>query len=237
MLICKTPKIRLFNMNNLEYMKTIPDKHYDLALLDPPYEMGKKTNTSGDIIKTRTLKPSSKRRNTLGKPVRVVKYTQKDWDYAPPPEYWEQLFRISKNQVIWGGNHFPLPISKGWIFWDKMQPKEVAFSAGELAWTSYDSKIRKFEFRWAGFAKQVKVNRIHSTQKPVELYEFCLNTFAKKGFKVIDTHSGSGSALIACYKLGIDCDGIEKDEEHFKNSKKRIKEFIENYHTPLNFKS
>jgi site-specific DNA-methyltransferase (adenine-specific) len=213
----------------MDYMSKITDKYFDLAIIDPPYGIGVK----GDMIKSRVLKMSMKHRNDPGKPVDKSKYKEKEWDKKPPVEYWNELFRVSKNQIIWGGNHFVLPLSKGWIFWDKLQTKEANFSAGELAWTSFDSRIRKFTHQWAGFAKTNPEKRIHPTQKPVELYEFCLLTFAKKGDKILDTHLGSGSSAIASFKLGFYFVGIEIDDDYYSDSVKRIKHYIDFYKKPL----
>jgi site-specific DNA-methyltransferase (adenine-specific) len=229
MILSIKPKIEVIRGDNLDYMKSIPDNFFALAIVDPPYG----DTVKGDMIKYRTPKISSKQRNTYGKAVEKVKYKDKDWDVKPSKEYWKELFRVSKNQIVWGGNHFPLPLRKGWIFWDKLQQEQASFSHGELAWTSFNQRIRKFTHQWAGFAKTNPEKRIHETQKPVELYEYCILNFAKEGDNILDTHLGSGSSAIAAFKLGFDFTGIEIDKDHYRNGKNRIKKYIDNYSEPL----
>jgi site-specific DNA-methyltransferase (adenine-specific) len=230
MILCKKPRIEIIHCDNMDYMKDILNKDFQLAMVDPPYGLG----FDRESIDTRTAKRmSSKKRNMYGKSVNTSKYTTKNWDIKPTNEYWEELFRVSENQIVWGGNHFPLPISKGWVFWDKGQNEQVNFSAGELAWTSFDTKIRKFSFTWAGFDKQVRINRIHPTEKPVALYSWLIKTFAKEGDKILDTHLGSGSSAIASFKCGHDFVGIEIDEEYYTKAVKRIEKYIGAYTKPL----
>ena len=206
--------IQLYQVDCVEFMRSKPDKFYDLAIVDPPYGLGIK----GDIIKKRT----SKKNNTFGKSVPSIKYEEKDWDVKPLKSYWNELFRVSKNQIVWGGNHFVLPLSTGWIFWDKLQQEEASFSHGELAWTSFNQRILKFTHQWAGFAKKIHEDRIHPTQKPVALYEWLLKTYAKENDKILDTHGGSGSICIACFNLGFDLDWCEIDNDYFNKAKIRF---------------
>ncbi|MEG1290611.1 MAG: DNA methyltransferase [Bacteroidales bacterium] len=145
----------------------------------------------------------------------------KSWDVKPSEEYFEQLFRVSKNQIIWGGNYFGLPPTRGVICWDKMQPWEN-FSQWEMAWTSFDYPAALFKFSNTGGANVEK--KIHPTQKPVALYAWLLQRFAKPGNTVLDTHLGSGSSRVAAYKLGFDFYGCEIDREYFEASKKRFEE-------------
>jgi site-specific DNA-methyltransferase (adenine-specific) len=213
--------INLYHTDCIDFMKEKPDNFYDLAIVDPPYGLGIK----GDMIKRRTPKMSSKRRNTFGKSILSVKYEEKEWDVKPTKEYWLELFRVSKNQIVWGGNHFRLPLSTGWIFWDKLQQEEANFSHGELAWTSFNQRILKFTHQWAGFAKATPEDRIHPTQKPVALYEWLLKNYAKNGDKILDTHGGSGSICIACFNLGMDLDWCELDVDYFNLAKNRFEKF------------
>jgi site-specific DNA-methyltransferase (adenine-specific) len=143
-----------------------------------------------------------------------------NWDNAPPPtEYFQELFRISVNQVIWGGNYFPLPPTRGIIVWDKLQPWEN-FSQVELAWTSFDMPAKLIRLSSRGGANEEE--KIHPTQKPVQLYTWTLSKLAKPGFRIIDTHVGSASSLIACHQLGYEYWGYEIDGEIFMRANKRL---------------
>jgi len=151
------------------------------------------------------------------------KHEDKKWDnLPPPPEYFNEVFRVSKNQIIWGGNCFVLPVSYGWIFWDKMISGDVDFSAGELAWTSFDIALKKFTYR----IQNAYEKRIHPTQKPTTLYTWLLNSYAKEGDKILDTHLGSGSSRIAAYDLGFDFYGCEFDKDYYDASCKRFNTHI-----------
>lgn len=144
--------------------------------------------------------------------------------HPPPPlEYYEKLFRVSKNQIIWGGNYFinVLPISKSWIVWDKLLNKDISFSDGELAWTSFTRPLKIAKIQYSGFLG-MDLERIHPTQKPVKLYEWCLVNFAKEGDKILDTHLGSQSSRIAAYKLGFDFWGFEIDKDYFEQGNQRF---------------
>lgn len=196
----KQDKTRVFNMDCMEYMKDIQDGYFDLAVVDPPYGI--------DVM------------NGGGQPKEhgFKQWERKDWDKnRPNKEYFELLLRISKNQIIWGGNYFSdlLPSSQGWIFWFKQ--KGMTFADGELAWTSFNRATRQYDLSGMGGN-----NRIHPTQKPVKLYEWLLMNYAKEGDKILDTHLGSGSSRIAAYNLGFDFTGIELDEDYFKDSCKRF---------------
>ena len=154
-----------------------------------------------------------------------------EWDsFAPNTDYFGELFRISKNQIIWGANHFISSInrnSSGWIFWDKNNG-ESDFSDGELAWTSFNKPLRKYKYTWSGFIQEAmgrnKEIRIHPTQKPVALYRWLLQNYAKPGDKIIDTHSGSGSSLIACWEEGFEYCGFEIDEDYYNAACSRIEQ-------------
>ena len=195
-----------YNMDCMEGMKEFPDKYFDLAIVDPPY--GIKAN-----------------KMTLGNGHRVV-YRGGNWDDGTPSkEYFDELFRVSKNQVIWGGNYFVqyLKPKQGWLFWDKGTGSN-SYSDGELAWTSFDVALRKFFKSWVGGNAKEKEehDRIHPTQKPVALYKWILTNYAKSGDKILDTHVGSASSLIACYDLGFDYVGFEIDEEYYRQASERL---------------
>lgn len=202
----------VFNIDCLEYMKTCKDKAFDLAIVDPPYGIDAANMTlgkGGGVAKSRN-------------------YKKKDWDKQPPSkEYWVELFRVSKNQIVWGGNYFSLPTTKGWIVWKKMDV-DNDYTPFELAWTSF-KKGRLFDFLWCGMWQQDMKNkekRIHPTQKPVQLYKWVLHNYAKPGDKIFDSHLGSGSNRIAAYKMGFDFYGCELDQEHFEAQEKRFKQAI-----------
>lgn len=195
-------KINMFLGDNMEFMKDIPDKHYDLAIVDPPYGINLAKSTG--VLS---------RYNTQGA----------DWDKAVPgKEYFDELFRVSKNQIIWGGNYFDLPPTREFIFWWK-HPQIKDFSEGEFAWTSFTKKARCFDYPYSGFLNRDMI-RIHPTQKPVKLYEWLLMNYAQKDFKILDTHFGSCSIGIACHYFGCELDAIEIDEEMYDRAIKRVKE-------------
>lgn len=198
----KADKTRVFNMDCMDYMRSVEDGYFELAVVDPPYGIG-----------------ASEMQMGLGK----KKWTRgKKWDsLVPSQEYFNELKRVSKNQIIWGGNYFVLPVSRGWIFWDKDVQPDLSFSSGELAWTSYDCILRKANIDYSGFRGKDS-EKIHPTQKPVKLYEWILMNYAKEGDKILDTHLGSGSSRIAAYNLGFDFTGIELDEEYFNASVDRF---------------
>lgn len=202
-----------YNMDCMEGMKQFPDKYFDLAITDPPYGIGQ----SGDKNHTRTkLAKAKDYKSFYGNDIQ-----------PPTKEYFDELMRVSKNQIIWGGNHFISNIpynSHCWIVWDK-ENGENDFADCELAWTSFDSAVRIFRFRWAGMLQGNMKNkefRIHPTQKPVALYEWILGKYANDGDIILDTHVGSGSSLIACRNTNHKFVGFEIDEEYYKLAKKRL---------------
>ncbi len=205
-------KIELHNIDCMEYMKLCKDKQFDLAIVDPPYGIGE------DGLKN----------HSRGKIATSKQYTPKSWDKEPPQqEYFDELLRVSKSQIIWGANHFIERINKNsscWIVWDK-QNGETDFADCELAWTTFKTAVRKFEFRWQGMLQgnmKNKEKRIHPTQKPVELYRWLLTNYAKEGDTIFDSHLGSGSIAIACDNLGFDLTGCEIDKEYFDDAVKRL---------------
>jgi site-specific DNA-methyltransferase (adenine-specific) len=201
------PNIQFFNTDCVEFMKTKPDNYYDLAIVDPPYGIGEANEK-----RMQSRHHSQK------------KYKGGDWDKeAPSPEYFKELIRVSKNQIVWGANHFisRMPIdSSCWIIWDKDQYGD--FADGELAWTSFKTAVRKFKWTWNGFRKQQPEERIHPTQKPIALYRWLLQKYAKQGDKILDTHGGSMSSAIACDMEGFDLDICEIDLDYFEAGKKRF---------------
>jgi len=190
-------------------MKQKPDMFYDLAIVDPPY---------GNVAVFNNCQPLERPNK------RPQKYKTKDWDNTKPnDEYWEQLFRVSKNQIVWGGNYFTsfLPESMGWIYWDK-DNGENNFSDGELAWTSFEKRLMSVKKNSKAETRGGK-DRIHPTQKPIYLYRWLLLNYAEKGMKILDTHGGSMSIAIACEMEGFDLDICEIDTEYFNNGIKRFK--------------
>ena len=206
-----------YNMDCMEGMKQFPDKYFDLAVVDPPYgigESGSKNNTRSKLAKSKNYKAFSGN------------------DKEPPDSaYFNELFRVSKSQIIWGANNFISKIpfdSSCWIVWDKMNG-ENDFADCELAWTSFKTAVRKFEFRWQGMLQhdmKNKEERIHPTQKPIALYSWILKNYAKPGFKILDTHLGSGSSRIAAYDAGLDFVGYEICKEYFDKQEQRFQDHI-----------
>lgn len=197
--------ITLMNCDCMDYMATVPDKHFDLAIVDPPY---------GIEINMNMGRKAGKAKN----------HDDKKWDDGIPDQaYFYELFRVSKFQIIWGGNYFPLPLTKAWIFWDKLVPDGVDFADGELAWTSGDKTLKKITVVYTGFHGMDNGGKIHPTQKPVALYKKLLKHYATPKFKVLDTHLGSGSHAIACYDFGCELVACEKDKDYYESLIKRFK--------------
>ena len=197
--------INITNEDNMELMARYEDNHFDLAIVDPPYGIGASEMTMG----------AGKKKWDKGK----------EWDNeAPTEEYFKELFRVSKKQIIWGGNYFTLPIQRGWIFWDKDIREGLSFSDGELAWTSFDRVLKRCFIPYSGFRGADNGGKIHPTQKPVKLYEWLLMNYAKDGDKILDTHLGSGSIALACHNLNFDLTACELDAEYFNAAIKRLKE-------------
>ena len=152
---------------------------------------------------------------TMGKG-QASQIKKKDWDKVVCSEaYFKELFRISKNQIVFGGNYFLLPITNSWIVWDKDRQKEISFSDGELIWTSFDFNLKIHKHKYDGFLGTDLDCRIHKCQKPVKLYEWLLRNYAKPGGKILDTHGGSFSSAIACYNLDFEYTGIELDKDYY----------------------
>lgn len=205
------PISEVFNEDCMIGMKRYPDKFFDLAIVDPPYGIG---NLNGKEAKDGCTHGKHRKR-----------YTKKGWDNATPSkEYFDELFRVSVNQVIWGANYFAsyLPASMGWIFWDKGQ--DLDMSDGELAFSSFNKALRRYELNRCFIGAQGGL--IHPTQKPVKLYNLILKNYAKTGDRILDTHLGSQSHRIAAYKLGFDFWGWEIDEEYYDEGNERFKKAI-----------
>lgn len=201
--------INLYNKDCLEAMRSMPDDSFELAIVDPPY----------GIANMKTFRPPggdkeiarSMQNRTLVKQIEKMR----KWDVLPPAEYFTELRRVSKNQIIWGGNYFDLPPTRCVIAWDKVQPW-YTYSQWEMAWTSFDSPARlyKYDNRYAG--------KIHATQKPVSLYIWLLSQYAKPGDRILDTHLGSGSIALACHDMGFDLEGYEIDKEYYDSACQRL---------------
>ena len=210
-------KIHLYNGDCMDLLRQTPDKYYDLAIVDPPYGIGA---SSKNFI--RQGKQTGKSLAVSG-----TKYTAKDWDNCVPDKiYFDELRRVSKNQIVWGGNYFAslLPNSSCWLIWDKVTGDNL-YADAELAWTSFDKAVRKFTWMWKGMFQQNMANkedRIHPTQKPVQLYKWILQNYAKEGDTILDTHFGSLSIGIACHDMGFELTAIELDEDYYEAGKNRL---------------
>lgn len=205
------PSSEVYLEDCVQALKRFNDKHFDLAIVDPPY---------GNVAVFENCQPLERKNE------RPKKYADKDWDKQKPlAEYWEQLFRVSKNQIVWGGNYFTnfLPESRGWIYWDKNNG-ENNFSDGELAWTSFEKRLMSYKKNSKAETRGGK-DRFHPTQKPVGLYDWLLMNYAKEGDLILDTHLGSGSSRIAAYKGGFNFVGFEIDQEYYEKQEKRFKNF------------
>jgi len=202
--------MNITNEDNMELMARYEDNHFDLAIVDPPYGI--------DVTKM-----------TLGNGKNKINRGTTDWDSNIPDfDYFLELKRVSKNQIIWGANYFITEIQKNnacWIVWDKNNGKSL-FADAELAYTSFNTPVRIAKIHWCGSAAKWETgqNKIHPTQKPVKLYEWLLMNYAKEGDKILDTHLGSGSIAIACHNLGYDLTACELDKEYYDAAMKRIEQ-------------
>jgi len=191
-------------------MREMDDNAFDLAIVDPPYGLGNRLCDGGRKLKAGRIS--------------AAMYDGKSWDATPTEEYFAELFRVSRNSIIWGGNYFALPPTRGFIVWDKRQPLET-FSFGEFAWSSFDSPAKKFDYMYTNYVGG-EPNKIHPTQKPVALYKWLLQNYAKPGDTILDTHMGSQSSRIACWDLGFDFTGYELDEDYYKAGCERFADHI-----------
>lgn len=196
----------------MDVMREAPDNHWDLAIVDPPYGIGE----------------DGKKNHSRSKATKAKEYAPKAWDRETPPvDYFNELRRVSRNQIIWGANHFMEKVMRGspsWIIWDK-ENGENDFADAELAYTSHNKAARIFRFRWAGMLQgdmKNKETRIHPTQKPVKLYNWVLANYAKPGDRILDTHMGSGSIAIACHYAGHHLTACEIDPDYYAAAVERV---------------
>jgi site-specific DNA-methyltransferase (adenine-specific) len=203
---------KIINADCMDIMKIIPDKYFELAIVDPPYGIKADKGFGG-----------------FGKPIARKQYTSKWDDAIPQLKYFDELFRVSKNQIIFGGNFFShlLPQNNHWIMWDKKNTMPT-FSDGELIYTSFNrNSVKIFEVEYNGLLGKENIKRFHPCQKPIKIYKKLLSEYAKEGDKIIDTHSGSCPLAIACIDMGFEYLCIEKDKEYFEKSVERVnKELI-----------
>lgn len=203
-------------MDCMEYMRTVPDKYFDLAIVDPPYGINAANTFGGEDRKSGNGAANK------------TAFEKKDWDLSVPDKaYFDELMRVSKNQIIWGANYMSnfLPPSMGWIVWDK-DNGTTKFSDAELAFSSFDRALRIWKYTWNGMLQgdmKNKESRIHPTQKPRKLYDWLLSNYAKEGEKILDTHLGSGSSAIAAHYAGFEFVGCELDTDYFNASVERFK--------------
>ncbi len=201
--------IELHNIDCMTYLQSCKDNAFELAIVDPPYgigESGATNHTRSKLAKAKKYKPFAGGDKT-----------------APSEQYFRELERVSKNQILWGANHYRARESSCWIVWDKQNSGD--FADAELAYTSFKSAVRIFRFMWNGMLQgdmKNKEERIHPTQKPVKLYEWLLMNYAKEGQRILDTHLGSASIAIACHNLGYDLVGCELDKYYYDAAVKRL---------------
>lgn len=195
--------IEYFNEDCMVGMARYPDKYFELAIVDPPYGIGDKFKGG-----------------KTGK-MNFNEVVNKAWDKIPDDEYFDELVRVSKNQIIWGGNYYKLRPTRCFIVWDKLISEDFTLAMAELAWTSFDRLAKIFRMSVPKDGR-----KIHPTQKPVALYKWLLTNYAKEGDLILDTHVGSASSLIACHDLGFDAVGFELDEDYYNESKQRLERFM-----------
>jgi site-specific DNA-methyltransferase (adenine-specific) len=196
---------QLYNMDCMEAMKDIPDKYFELAIVDPPYGIGR-----------------------FGSRVEICKESKiNKWDTKPSQEYFEELFRISQKQIIWGANNFNLPTTEYFIVWDKEQTVDN-FASAEYAWTNCKMPAKVFRYSIHRLMQERKAEggKIHPTQKPIMLYKWLLKNYANEGDKILDTHVGSASSIIACLDMGFEYMGLEIDKEYYESASKRIEDTL-----------
>jgi site-specific DNA-methyltransferase (adenine-specific) len=201
----------------MEFMRSVPDKFYSLCVTDPPYGL----QIDGQKLNNTNKNPKHNRKL----------HEFKGWDSSiPSAEYFTELFRVSKNQIVWGGNYFTeyLKPTKAWIFWYKGQ-NDLTMSDGEMAWTSFEKVTRQITINRAVLIKQ---NTIHPTEKPIQLYDWIFRNYAKPNDTILDTHMGSQSSRISAYKAGLDYTGCELDSEYFEQGNERFRQFLLKYGTP-----
>ena len=208
-----TDKLTLTKEDNMELMARYPDNYFDLAIVDPPYGIGADKVQNG-----------KKGKNGY------VQYKKTDWDNKIPNSYYfKELFRVSKNQIVWGGNYMTefLPPSMGWAIWNKMQ-RNFDLADGEMAWTSFNKAMRIFDLSRGQAIQEnnIGLDKFHPTAKPISLYKWLLDKYAKQGDKILDTHLGSMSIAIACHDYGFELTGCELDPEYYEKGIERVKNHI-----------
>lgn len=201
-------EITLLHGDCMDYMRSLPDNAFDLAVVDPPY-----SKAGGSVERTGGTWAAK-----YGTSIR-------NWDIAPSDEYFKELFRVSRNQIIWGGNYFNLPPTRCFLIWQKHIPENFTMAMCEYAWTSFDANAKLFKYPSVGKKNDP---RIHPCQKPIALYRWILERYAKEGDKILDTHLGSGSSAIAAYDLGFDFTGIEIDNDYYESAVKRFENYKKN---------
>lgn len=221
-------------MDCMEGMKQFPDKFFDLAIVDPPY--GNAINPSANNLRGGQPTGNSAEDSADGSPATICrtggswskKYQKggifesdiRTWDIAPDASYFDELGRVSKNQIIWGGNYFDLPPTRCFLVWQKLSISEkFSMAMCEYAWTSFNDNAKLFACAPQGTAKE---RRFHPTQKPIALYTWILNLYAKEGYKILDTHVGSASSLIACYRAGLKYWGFETHKGYYQKATERL---------------
>jgi len=214
-------KVKCYNVDCMAFMKEVPDNYYELAIVDPPYGINADKKNSDNTKKSSKSATESKY------------YGNQNWDNNVPTEkYFIELMRVSKHQIIWGVNYYPYPmLTGGRLYWHK-NVSMPTYSDGELAYCSLINKLTYIELTWHGMIQNnmaEKEQRIHPTQKPVQLYKWILNTYAKQGDKIIDTHGGSFSSACACLDMGFDIDICEIDKEYFNDAVNRLKNNVQEY--------
>ena len=219
-----TDKIQITNEDNMALMARYPDNYFDLAIVDPPYGIG--ADEAQNNAAEQRIKANGK--SKAGKGYKL--YKKSEWDNdIPNGEYFKELQRVSKNQIVWGGNYMTefLPPSMGWVIWDKGQ-RGFSLADGEMAWTSFNKAMRIFEFSRAGCIKSnnTMIEKFHPTAKPFELYKWLLDKYAKPNDKILDTHLGSGSIAIACHDYGFELTACELDKEYYDKAIQRINNHV-----------
>lgn len=222
----------VFNCDCIEYMRSLPDNFFDLAVADPPYgSANSDALLGGEIHRNKTQKILSTNRFSGGTwanryklpPTRLTEEGSQDtrnsggvetpqWDITPPQEYFDQLFRVAKNQIIWGGNYFTLPPTRCFLVWKKHIPEQFTMAMCEYAWTSFNGNAKLFEFP---STRKEYSGKFHPTEKPIELYQWILRNYANKGDKIFDPNMGSQNSRLAAYSLGFDYFGCEINEYYF----------------------
>lgn len=215
----------------MEYMRTLPDNAFDLAICDPPYGGGNEGELNGGLRFVGKVRPIQVN-HAFGGRFERYNYPHNDgkkenrisWDIAPSEDYFKELFRVSRNQIIWGANYFKMPPTRCFVVWRKLTISEgFSMAMAEYAWTSFKENAKVYECMPQGSTKD---RRFHPTQKPVSLYAWLLNNYAKDGDKILDTHFGSCSIGVACHNLGFSLTACEINETYFKKAVERLKQHI-----------